>query len=131
MAAALVAVRLMLIVGTAPDLVAGALARGIPVTVLARRKAQYPPGVRVVTGDVKFPAALVEALEGESVVVSVLRGAAPVARLSLQALIDGMHAAGVPRLVAVSGPLDDAVRASRLDFALVSTPLAALDTLEP
>jgi putative NADH-flavin reductase len=119
----------VLVIGAAPELVAAALERGLPVTVLARRQGMHPAGVRVVTGDVKFAASLALALEGESAVVSTLRGGTPVARLSLEALVFGMHAAGVRRLIAVSGELDDAVRASRLDWQLVPTPLAALDTL--
>lgn len=119
----------MLVIGAAPQLVAAALARGVPVTVMVRRAAPQPAGVRVVTGDVKFAASLAEALEGETVVVSALRGGSPVARLSLDALIAGMRTAGVRRLIAVSGELDDAVRASGLEWSLVPNAVAALDTL--
>lgn len=117
----------MLVIGAAPELVAAALERGLAVTVMARRLGPHPPGVRVVTGDVKFAASLAEALSGETVVVSALRGGGPVARLSLDALIAGMHAAGVRRLIAVSGELDGAVRASDLDWSLVPAATAALD----
>jgi putative NADH-flavin reductase len=119
----------MLVIGATPAQLDQVLRRGIPVTVLARRKREYPAGVRVVTGDVKFPASLADALEGETVVLSLLRGG-DVHALSLAARIRGMKDAGVRRLLAVSGPLDDGIRASGLETVLVSGLDAALDTLE-
>jgi putative NADH-flavin reductase len=119
----------MLLIGTDQALLEAALERGIPVTVMARRKRAWPAGVRVVTGDVKFAASLAEALVGEEVVVSALRGG-DVGALSLAALVEGMRAAGVRRLVAVTSELDDAVLASGLDAQIVSSGPAALDTLE-
>jgi putative NADH-flavin reductase len=96
--------------GTGRCVVDVALARGWRVTALVRDPARLPvahPDLRVVVGQVTDPAAVAAALPGHDAVVSALgqqRGSPDdLLRRAMDVVIPAMRAAGVRRLVAVSG----------------------------
>ncbi|WP_411880845.1 NAD(P)-dependent oxidoreductase [Polaromonas sp. YR568] len=97
--------------GTGRLIVAQALARGFEVRALVRSpaKAGGLEGAEIFIGDARDPAALRKALEGRDVVVSALgTPVSPFREVTLlssatKALINAMKAAGVSRLVCITG----------------------------
>jgi putative NADH-flavin reductase len=95
--------------GTGKHVVAAALTAGHEVTAVVRRPGRFEPasGLReAVWSDVADGAALVGALGGSDVVISVLGGAekgpTTVCTDAMRAAVPAMTAAGVTRLIAVS-----------------------------
>lgn len=85
--------------------------RGHDVTVLVRDAARAPAGTRVVVGDVRDGAALAQVVEGADAVVSALgptKGEVHLHATVAPALVAAMQAAGVRRVVGVSGAGVDA-----------------------
>ncbi|QOV40690.1 NAD(P)H-binding protein [Streptomyces ferrugineus] len=100
------------------QVVAELLARGHAVRALTRdpAKADFPPGVEVVRGDLTEPDSLVPALEGVTGVHLITFGGAYFAPLETgPRILELAHAAGVRRVTVLHGgggtPLEDAVRA--------------------
>lgn len=97
--------------GTGRLIVAQALARGFEVRALVRSpaKASGLEGAEIFIGDARDEAALREALEGADAVVSALgTPASPFREVTLlssatKALVSAMKAAGVSRLVCITG----------------------------
>lgn len=96
---------------TGRHIVRQAVARGYDVTALVRspEKAAALIGARIVVGDARDETALRQAVEGRDAVISALgTPASPFREVTLlstatRALIDAMKAAGVMRLVAITG----------------------------
>ncbi|USI74981.1 NAD(P)-dependent oxidoreductase [Sphingomonas morindae] len=93
-------------------IVRAALARGLDVAALVRSAAAAAaalPGATLIPGDATDPAVLAEAVRGRDAVISALgTPASPFRRVTLlsdatRALVPAMRAAGVPRLIAITG----------------------------
>lgn len=87
-----------------------ALAAGRDVSILSRSpRSDTPPGVRVVSGDIRDPAAVTEAITGAAAVISALGARANTVadadalETGMGNVVAAMTGAGVLRLVTLSG----------------------------
>ncbi|WP_156725686.1 NAD(P)H-binding protein [Streptomyces apocyni] len=102
------------------------LSKGARVRALTRdpRRATFPDGVEVVQGDLGAPDALVPALDGVSAVHLITFDGELFAPLETgPRLVELAEKSGVRRITVLHGggptPLEDAVRASRLDWTVL------------
>ncbi|MGY2896748.1 NAD(P)-dependent oxidoreductase [Deinococcus sp. UYEF24] len=94
--------------GTGRHLVEEALEAGHEVTAFVRQVSAFPaphPGLRLVVGDVRDPNAVAAAVAGQDAVLSALgpsQKTEPICEEGTRAILAGMQAHGVKRLVALS-----------------------------